>query len=139
MVYPDVKLKNRSSIISNYSSIVNSFDVENKLQRGGENMKQMIKTLDMKNSETVNLGELLDDFIKDELNTSGSIDEKNQLILKGCFQNTKIEGVLEKFVRKYCLCTNCNSCDTLMIKQKNKNNKITSIACLKCSATLTVK
>lgn len=138
MVYPEVIMKNRSSTIVNYRTILDSFDMDFKLQHGGDSIKQMIKTLENMESETVNIGDFLQGFIKDELKTTGSVDDNERLILKGYYKNTKIEGVLEKFVRKYSLCTNCNSCNTLMIKQKTKN-KLMSIACLKCSATLTIK
>lgn len=137
MVHPDVTCKNRSSIISNYSSILNAFDVENKIKTGGDSVRQLVDALHNMESETVNAGDFLDTFIKDELKTSGSIDDKKRLILKGYYGGNKIIGVLEKFIHKYSLCTNCNSCNTLIIKQKK--GKMMSIACLKCSAKTVVK
>lgn len=138
MVYPDVTKKNRDSIILNYNEIMESFDVKMKIEKGGNSIKQMMNTLNNMDSEIVNIGDYLDGFIKDELKTSGSIDEKEQLILRGNFNGIKIESIMEKFVKTYCLCSNCNSCNTLVTKQKTKG-KIMSIACLKCSATICIK
>ena len=37
-----------------------------------------------------------------ELGTSGSVDGYNQLLIKGRFQQKNIEGVLKRYIRKYC-------------------------------------
>jgi translation initiation factor 2 subunit 3 len=138
MNYPDVKLRNRATIISNFSSILEAFNVDEKIKTGGDSIRQLVDALKNMESEIVDVSDFLHNFIKDELKTTGSIDEKERLILKGYYKNAKIESVLEKFVKKYSLCTNCNSCNTLMIKQKNKS-KMMSIACLKCSAKIYIK
>jgi translation initiation factor 2 subunit 3 len=139
LVYPEIVNKNRTSIIANYNNILNSFDVSTKVDSDDDVINNMINTLKTMDSDIVNVADFLQNFIKEELNTSGSVDEKNRLILKGFYNNKKIEGVMVKFVEKYNLCTNCNSCNTLVTKHKGGKSKNMTITCLKCSANTTIK
>lgn len=138
LVYPEIQNKNRSSIIANYKRILDSFDINSKLATYGNVLRNMISTLERMDSEVINVADFLQNFIKEELNTSGSIDEKERLILKGFYKNKQIEGVMVKFVQKYNLCTNCNSCNTLVTKHKGGRTKNLTITCLKCSANTTI-
>lgn len=138
LVSPNVVNKNRSSIIANYGRIVDFFDVSKKVKSPDTTIQNHLSTLEKMNSDVVNIAEFLQGFIKDELNTSGSIDEKEQLILKGFYRNKQIEGVMVKFVQKYNLCTNCNSYNTLVTKHRGGKSKHLTITCLKCSANTTI-
>jgi translation initiation factor 2 subunit 3 len=139
MVYPEVINVNRVSIISNYSNIMSSFNTKSRLASADDRIQKMIHTLHNMESEMINIADFLQTFIRDELNTTSSIDERNQLILKGFYREKQIEGVMQKFVAKFSLCTNCNSCNTLVTKQKNNKSKIMSITCLRCSAKTSIK
>lgn len=134
LVYPEIQNKNRTSIISNFKRIFDSFDFSSKKNSEDNLIQSMINTLNKMDSDVVNVAEFLQKFIKDELNTSGSIDEKERLILKGTYKNKQIEGVMVKFVHKYNLCTNCNSCNTLVTKHKSSKTKNLTITCMQCSA-----
>jgi translation initiation factor 2 subunit 3 len=139
MVYPEVVNMNRVSIISNFSNIMTSFDSKSRLESADDHIQKMIHTLHNMDSEMINVADFLQIFIRDELNTTSSIDERNQLILRGFYRDKQIEGVMQKFVTKFSLCTNCNSCNTLVTKQKNNKSKIMSITCLRCSAKTSIK
>jgi translation initiation factor 2 subunit 3 len=138
LVAPNVVNKNRSSIIANYGRIFDFFDVSKKVKSKDSVINNVVSTLEKMESDVVNIADFLQGFIKDELNTTGSIDEKEQLILRGFYRNKQIEGIMVKFVQKYNLCTNCNSYNTLVTKHRGGKNKHLTITCLKCSANTTI-
>lgn len=135
---PEVVRHNRDSIIVNYRSLYSSFDQESKVSSDDVKIQKLMTTLKTMECEMVNISEFLTNFIKDELKTTASINDREQLILRGNYQGKHICGVMTKFAKKYSLCSNCGSYDTLVIKQKSSRSKIMSIACIKCSATSSI-
>jgi translation initiation factor 2 subunit 3 len=138
IIDPEVVNKNRDSILINYKLIRNSFNKTSSSVSANVRIQKMIETLETMECEMVNISEFLTTFIKDELKTTASVNDREQLILRGSYRNIQLRGVMTKFVQKYSLCTNCNSYNTLVSKQRNNRTKILSITCLKCSATSSI-
>ena len=71
-----------------------------------------------------------------ELGTTGTMDDKNQLVLKGKHTPTSVENLLRKYIGAYVMCSNCRSLDTVL--EKNTATRLMTMRCLACSATRTV-
>jgi translation initiation factor 2 subunit 3 len=128
---PMVERKNRDSIVTNYNTLCSSFD------RRGNLIDDTIATLTDLNLEIIDISEFLTNFIKTELNATGSVSGNGQLILRGAFENKHIKSVVVKFAERYTLCTNCGSHNTLVAKQKT--NRILTIVCLRCQAKISIR
>ncbi|MEM2024715.1 MAG: translation initiation factor IF-2 subunit beta [Desulfurococcaceae archaeon] len=77
--------------------------------------------------------ELLKRYFTRELNVPGSVNEAGQLELRGKFNATAINQLLERFVQKYVKCSTCNSVHTKLTKK----GKIFALKCEACGAEST--
>ncbi|MEM4481115.1 MAG: translation initiation factor IF-2 subunit beta [Desulfurococcaceae archaeon] len=77
--------------------------------------------------------ELLKRYFTRELNVPGSVNEAGQLELRGKFNATAINQLLERFVQKYVKCSTCNSVHT----ELTKKGKIFALKCEACGAEST--
>jgi translation initiation factor 2 subunit 2 len=75
--------------------------------------------------------EHLKEFILSELNASGSIDSKSQLLINGRYRANHIESIIKQYVKRYILCKNCKSYKTEMLKQGSK----CMIICKNCQSS----
>jgi translation initiation factor 2 subunit 2 len=75
-------------------------------------------------------------FILMELGTDGSIGGDYQLNLKGRYNNKHIESLLKKYVQEYVTCKNCNSPNTILIKDNSARIQI--LRCNNCNSERTV-
>lgn len=73
-------------------------------------------------------------FLSVELGTETSINNSQEIILKGRFQQTQIENVLKQYIREYVICKTCKSPDTEM----QKENRINFIQCHQCHSRTSV-
>jgi len=69
-----------------------------------------------------------------ELGTSGSLDGKERLVIKGRFQPKQIESVVRHYVAEYVSCRTCKSPDTLL----KKENRLYFIQCKACGSSRSV-
>jgi translation initiation factor 2 subunit 2 len=67
-------------------------------------------------------------YLTNEFKTSCSINSNYQLIVNGKFNQTHIESLLRSYIKKYVICNNCKSLNTIF----NKNNNLNSIICQLC-------
>ena len=77
--------------------------------------------------------ELLKRYFMKELNVPGSINEAGQLELRGKFNATAINQLLERFVQKYVKCSTCGSIHTKL----SKKGKVFILKCEACGAETT--
>lgn len=77
--------------------------------------------------------ELLKRYFMKELNVPGSINEAGQLELRGKFNTTAINQLLERFVIKYVKCATCGSFHTKLTKK----GKVFVLKCEACGAETT--
>jgi translation initiation factor 2 subunit 2 len=76
-------------------------------------------------------------FIEKELLTTTSINQSNQLLIKGKYKPDLITNHFIKFVKYYVQCTSCKSLSTELIK--NKEYKLYNVCCKKCFSEKPVK
>lgn len=77
--------------------------------------------------------ELLKKYFIKELNVPGSVNEAGQLELRGKFNATAINQLLERFVQKYVKCSTCSSVHTKLTKR----GRIFVLKCEACGAEST--
>jgi translation initiation factor 2 subunit 2 len=77
--------------------------------------------------------ELLKRYFMKELNVPGSVNEAGQLELRGKFNATAINQLLERFVQKYVKCSTCGSVHTKLTKK----GKVFVLKCEACGAETT--
>lgn len=135
VIAPEIKSQNKRSIIINYNIILCSLD-KSKLENSDEIVQNVIKEIESSQKEVINMSDFLSNFIEDELQTDVSVNQDQQLVIKGAYKNANLRNVISKFANKYKLCNNCNSYNTILTKQKN--NRIISVKCMKCHADLSV-
>jgi len=73
-------------------------------------------------------------FLFSELGTTGSVDGRGMLVIKGRFQSPQIENVLRSYILEYVTCKICKSPDTLLTKE----NRLTFMQCQTCGAKRSV-
>ena len=73
-------------------------------------------------------------YISTELGTSYSINNENQLIITGKYNQIQIEIIIKNYIRKYVICKTCQSHDTIL----EKKNRLTLVKCLSCQSILSV-
>lgn len=73
-------------------------------------------------------------FLLAELGTSGSVDQNNQLIIKGRFSQKQIETVLRRYIKEYVVCATCRSPDTML----QKDTRLFFLQCETCSSRRSV-
>ncbi len=79
---------------------------------------------------------MMKDYFLAELGTTGSLDDKAQLVLKGRHTSASVENLLRKYITAYVMCGNCKSLDTVL--EKNTVTRLMSLRCLACASTRTV-
>jgi len=73
-------------------------------------------------------------FLFSELGTTGSVDGRGMLVIKGRFQSPQIENVLRSYILEYVTCKICKSPDTILTKE----NRLTFMQCQTCGAKRSV-
>ncbi|KII69104.1 Eukaryotic translation initiation factor 2 subunit 2 [Thelohanellus kitauei] len=74
------------------------------------------------------------DFILVELGTTGSLDSKEALTVKGRYEIKQFEAILRKYIKEYVLCPNCKSSETKLVKEQ----RLSFIICDKCNSKRSV-
>lgn len=69
-------------------------------------------------------------FVSNELNTDFSLDNKNNIIMKGIYNQQQITSILSKYMKEYVICGICKSYSTCI--DKDKVTRINYITCTKC-------
>ncbi len=69
-------------------------------------------------------------FLFSKMETTGSIDENQRLIINGQFQQTQIENILKLYIVEYVTCQNCRSADTSLLK----NDTLCFSKCVSCDS-----
>ncbi|KAL8263125.1 hypothetical protein R6Q59_024474 [Mikania micrantha] len=75
-------------------------------------------------------------FLLTELGTSGSLDEKQRLVVKGRFAPKNFEGILRRYANEYVICSSCKSSDTSI--EKDKETRLFFLTCEKCGSERSV-
>ena len=75
-------------------------------------------------------------FVLSELGTDGSLDGKNQLIIKGRYTNKKLESILKKYIGIYVACSVCHSPNTIL--ERDHINKLNFVTCCSCGSKRSV-
>ena len=75
-------------------------------------------------------------FVLSELGTEGSLDGKNQLIIKGRYVNKKLESILKKYISIYVACNMCNSPNTVL--ERDHITKLYFVHCNSCGCRRSV-
>lgn len=73
-------------------------------------------------------------FLFSELGTTGSTDAKQQLIIKGRFQQKQIENVLKHYIMEYVTCKTCKSPNTIL----KREHRLFFQQCEACGSTRSV-
>ncbi|KAL3313723.1 eukaryotic translation initiation factor 2 [Cichlidogyrus casuarinus] len=74
-------------------------------------------------------------FICSELGTTGSVDSKGALIIRGRYFSKHIEPLLNNYCRTYVKCATCQSPKTVL----DKDSRLLFVHCLQCHSKITVK
>ena len=93
------------------------------------NFDDTCKTLDRK-------AEHLLQYVSTELNTDSSLNNEQQLIMKGKVTNKQIESVLKKYINDYVTCANCKHVNTTLYK--NPRTRTYEMRCLVCHSIRSV-
>ncbi|XP_030927783.1 eukaryotic translation initiation factor 2 subunit beta isoform X2 [Quercus lobata] len=56
-------------------------------------------------------------FLLAEMGTSGSLDGKQRLVVKGIFAPKNFEGILRRYINEYVMCNCCKSPDTILTEE----------------------
>lgn len=64
-------------------------------------------------------------FMLTQLQTSGSLDRQNRLVVRGRFAPADFEGSLQRYINEYVLCNCCRSPDTIL----SKENRVVFLQC----------
>ena len=75
-------------------------------------------------------------FVLSELGTEGSLDGKNQLIIRGKYTNKKFESLLKNYIGIYVACSMCNSSNTLL--ERDPVTKLYFVHCQSCDCKRSV-
>lgn len=75
-------------------------------------------------------------FVLSELGTEGSLDGKNQLIIKGKYINKKLESLLKKYIGIYVACSMCHSPNTIL--ERDPVTKLYFMHCQNCDSKRSV-
>ena len=75
-------------------------------------------------------------FVLSELGTDGSLDGKNQLIIKGKYTSKKLESILKKYIGMYVACNDCRSPNTVL--ERDHINKLYFVICKSCGSKRSV-
>uniref|UniRef100_A0A7C9A1J5 Eukaryotic translation initiation factor 2 subunit beta n=2 Tax=Opuntia streptacantha TaxID=393608 RepID=A0A7C9A1J5_OPUST len=73
-------------------------------------------------------------FMLTQLQTSGSLDEQNRLVVTGRFAPADFEVSLQRYINEYVLCHCCRSPDTVL----SKENRVVFLQCEMCGSERSV-
>ncbi|XP_050244196.1 eukaryotic translation initiation factor 2 subunit beta-like isoform X4 [Quercus robur] len=73
-------------------------------------------------------------FLLAEMGTSGSLDGKQRLVVKGIFAPKNFEGILRRYINEYVMCNCCKSPDTILTKE----NRLFFLRCEQCGSSRSV-
>lgn len=65
-------------------------------------------------------------FVGNELATTTSLTEKDELILYGQFRSENFESIIRSYIKTYCKCNNCGNCATTLQEDANSDTVICS-------------
>lgn len=71
-----------------------------------------------------------------ELGTSGSVDGKEQLVIKGKFTEKQLEVVLKNYIKEYVSCKTCNLTNTTLVRENA--NRLSFLVCNSCGSRRSV-
>lgn len=74
-------------------------------------------------------------FVQDECQTSCSVTQRGELLMKGRFKQANIQTLLKKFIREFVKCPSCSSSQTRI----KKEGRLTFICCEKCQTKKSLK
>ena len=75
-------------------------------------------------------------FVLSELGTDGSLDAKNQLVIKGKYTSKKLESILKKYIGVYVACNMCHSPNTTL--ERDHVTKLYFVNCKNCGCKRSV-
>jgi len=73
-------------------------------------------------------------FILADLNTSGTLDSKGRLVLKGRFPPKQIENLVNRYMDEYILCHACRSSNTRLVRE----GRLYFVTCDSCDSKSSV-
>ncbi|KAH3765444.1 eukaryotic translation initiation factor 2 subunit beta [Pelomyxa schiedti] len=73
-------------------------------------------------------------YVFAELGTTGSLDGKQQLVIRGRYQIKSIETLIRKYIGEYVSCWTCNQPDTTL----KKENRLSFVVCESCGSKRSV-
>jgi translation initiation factor 2 subunit 2 len=73
-------------------------------------------------------------FMLAELSSQGSLDVRQQLVVRGTFQPAHFETIICSYVRDYVTCKTCLQHDTMLMR----SDRLTFMVCESCSSKRTV-
>lgn len=73
-------------------------------------------------------------FTLTELGATGSLDGRNNLVIKGRYNSVAIESIVTKYIKEYVSCSACRFLNTDL----KKTNRITTKMCKDCGASSSV-
>ena len=76
-------------------------------------------------------------YLEKELLTQSSINQSNQLLIKGKYESEIIVRQYARYIREYVQCPSCKSYSTIF--NKNSEHKLNNIRCTKCFSEKSVK
>jgi len=72
-----------------------------------------------------------------ELGTTGSIDAKQQFVMKGKFVPKYVESVLKRYIAEYVTCSMCRGVDTRL--DRDSNSRMNFLTCGTCGSSRSVQ
>ena len=67
-------------------------------------------------------------YFEKELNTEVNINQAGGLVIAGIFKPQNIMTIISNYIKEFCTCSECKSCDTLLIKE----GRLRFIKCNRC-------
>jgi len=101
------------------------------------NFEYLYTTIDMSpidNDQKIDIRTHLYNYILSELNTTGSINARNQMLIDGRFRQEGIQKVIKNYLMTYIICKNCKVPKVYLIKR----NKLIIQCCNNCKAETTI-
>lgn len=67
-----------------------------------------------------------------ELSANGSFNLEDGLVIRGIFNQTKVESILKKYIKEFVACNSCKSLNTDI--QRDSSLRLDSIQCSDCNS-----
>ena len=93
------------------------------------NFEEIIKSIDRKLEHAQS-------YVAAELGTEVSLNEKNQLVMKGRFTAKQIQAILKNYLKDYVKCNNCKSYKTSL--ERDTTTRMYILKCKACGASISV-